>query len=78
MHRFIASGDDPAAEAVLVPDTALTTTQHIAGLEGELGKPVLTANQVTAWYALRVPGRGGAGAWVWAAAGGVGGEAGST
>ena len=56
VYRFIASGDDPAAEAVLVPDTALTTTQHIAGLEGELGKPVLTANQVTVWYALRVVG----------------------
>ena len=56
VYRFIASGDDPAAEAVLVPDTALTTTQHIAGLEGELGKPVLTANQVTVWYALRVAG----------------------
>ena len=56
VYRFIASGDAPAAEAVLVPDTALTTTQHIAGLEGELGKPVLTANQVTVWYALRVAG----------------------
>ena len=56
VYRFIASGDDPAAEAVLVPDTALTTTRHIAGLEVELGKPVLTANQVTVWYALRVAG----------------------
>ena len=56
VYRFIASGDDPVAEAVLVPDTALTTTQHIAGLEVELGKPVLTANQVTVWYALRVAG----------------------
>ena len=56
VYRFIASGDDPAAEAVVVPDTALTTTQHIAGLEVELGKPVLTANQVTVWYALRVAG----------------------
>ncbi len=56
VFRFIASGDDPAAEAVLVPDTALTTTEHIAGLEAELGKPVLTANQVTVWYALRVAG----------------------
>ena len=50
------AGDDPAADAVLVPDTALTTTQHIAGLEVELGKPVLTANQVTIWYALQVAG----------------------
>ncbi len=56
VYRFIAAGDDPAAEAVLVPDTALTTTQHIAALEVELGKPVLTANQVTVWYALQVAG----------------------
>ena len=56
VFRFIAGGDDPAAEAVLVPDTALTTTRHIAGLEVELGKPVLTANQVTVWYALQVAG----------------------
>ena len=56
VYRFIAAGDNPAAEAVLVPDTALTTTRHIAGLEVELGKPVLTANQVTVWYALQVVG----------------------
>ena len=29
----------------------------IAPLEAELGKPVLTANQVTMWSALNVPGR---------------------
>ena len=56
VYRFIAAGDDPTAEAVLVPDTALTTTQHIAGLEVELDKPVLTANQVTVWYALQLAG----------------------
>ena len=56
VYGFVASSDDPAAEAVLVPDTALATTQHIAGLEAELGKPVLAANQVTVWYALLVAG----------------------
>jgi maleate cis-trans isomerase len=56
VYRFIASSDVPEAEAVLVPDTALLTSRHIAGLEAALGKPVLTANQVTVWYALRVAG----------------------
>ncbi len=34
----------------------------IADLEAELGKPVLTANQVTMWAALRVLGRKAVGA----------------
>jgi maleate isomerase len=34
--------------------TNLATYDLIAPLERELGKPVLTANQVTMWAALRV------------------------
>ncbi|MDO0914694.1 decarboxylase [Streptomyces sp. DT2A-34] len=45
------------AEAVLLPDTALHTAAHIPALEAELGKPVLTANQVTVWEALRLADR---------------------
>lgn len=45
------------AEAVLLPDTALHTAAHIPALEAELGKPVLTANQVTVWEALRLTDR---------------------
>ncbi|KOU66454.1 decarboxylase [Streptomyces sp. MMG1533] len=49
--------DDESAEAVLLPDTALHTAAHIPALEKELGKPVLTANQVTVWEALRLADR---------------------
>ncbi|MGW3424497.1 maleate cis-trans isomerase family protein [Streptomyces phaeochromogenes] len=48
------AGDHPEAEVVLLPDTALHTASHIPTLEKELGKPVLTANQVTVWEALRL------------------------
>ncbi|MFD3502778.1 aspartate/glutamate racemase family protein [Streptomyces sp. NPDC058676] len=49
--------DDVSADAVLLPDTALHTAAHIPSLEKELGKPVLTANQVTVWEALRLTDR---------------------
>ncbi|MFH8792415.1 decarboxylase [Streptomyces sp. NPDC017941] len=48
------AGDHPDAQAVLLPDTALHTAAHIPDLEAELGKPVLTANQVTVWEGLRL------------------------
>ena len=51
------AGDHPDAEAILLPDTALHTASCIADLERELGKPVLTANQVTVWEALRLTDR---------------------
>jgi maleate cis-trans isomerase len=46
--------DVPEAEAVLVPDTAMHTLTCIDALEKALGKPVLTANQVTVWAGLRL------------------------
>lgn len=49
--------DRPDAEAVLLPDTALRTVAHIPDLEKELGKPVLTANQVSVREALRLTDR---------------------
>lgn len=52
------SNDSAAAEAVLIPDTALHTARILNQLESELGKPVLTANQVTAWHGLRLAGAG--------------------
>jgi maleate cis-trans isomerase len=51
------AADSPDAEAVLLPDTALHTATYIPALEKELGKPVLTANQVTVWEALRLTDR---------------------
>ncbi|AVH58567.1 MULTISPECIES: maleate cis-trans isomerase family protein [Streptomyces] len=49
--------DHPDADTVLLPDTALHTASHIPALEKALSKPVLTANQVTVWEALRLAGR---------------------
>ncbi|SOD60909.1 Maleate cis-trans isomerase [Streptomyces zhaozhouensis] len=54
--RLARAGDDPGAEAVLLPDTALHSAAWVAELEAELGKPVLTANQVTVWEGLRLLG----------------------
>ncbi|MGW5736061.1 MULTISPECIES: maleate cis-trans isomerase family protein [Streptomyces] len=51
------AGDHPEAEAILLPDTALHTAAYVQDLERELGKPVLTANQVTVWEALRLAAR---------------------
>ena len=45
-----------AAEALLVPDTAIPAWAAITPLEQQLGIPVLTANQVTLWEALRLTG----------------------
>lgn len=49
-----SAGDHPDAEAVLLPDTALHSAAYLTDLELTLGKPVLTANQVTVWEGLRL------------------------
>jgi maleate cis-trans isomerase len=51
------AGDHPDADALLLPDTALHTASHIPALESAARKPVLTANQVTVWEALRLTDR---------------------
>ncbi|MET9452875.1 maleate cis-trans isomerase family protein [Streptomyces cinerochromogenes] len=51
------AADTPDAQAVLLPDTALHTAAHLGLLEKALSKPVLTANQVTVWEALRLTDR---------------------
>jgi maleate cis-trans isomerase len=52
----VGGGHPPEAEVVLVPDTALHTVALLPRLEAELGRPVLTANQVSAWHGLRLAG----------------------
>lgn len=49
---LIDEADDPAAEAIFVSCTNLPTYDIIGPLERELGKPVLTANQLTVWACL--------------------------
>jgi maleate cis-trans isomerase len=57
LRDIAVEGDDPAAQALLFPDTALHTVAHVEALERALGKPILTANQVSAWEGLRLAGR---------------------
>jgi maleate cis-trans isomerase len=57
LFALARAADHPDAEAVLLPDTALHTASHLTVLEKELGKPVLTANQVSVWEALRLADR---------------------
>lgn len=53
----LASGyDQPGADALLVPDTAMRTLALVNTLEARIGMPVLTANQVTIWEGLRLAG----------------------
>ena len=56
IRRLVRAADRPDADAVFISCTNLRTYGLIRELEAELGKPVLTANQVSVWNALRVAG----------------------
>ena len=56
VSAMVVAAERPAAQAILVPDTALHTIARLAELERAVGKPVLTANQVTVWQGLRLAG----------------------
>ncbi len=51
--EIVRAVDRPEADAVFVTCTNVATYDIIGPLERLLGKPVLTANQVTMWAALR-------------------------
>lgn len=55
--RLVWETDTEDAQAVFISCTNMPTYDVIAELEAELGKPVLTANQVTMWHALSLIGR---------------------
>ncbi|MEF9904095.1 maleate cis-trans isomerase family protein [Streptomyces sp. P9-A2] len=57
LFALARAADHPDAQALLLPDTALHTAAHLPALEKELGKPVLTANQVSVWEGLRLADR---------------------
>lgn len=50
------AADCPEAEAVVITSTATRTAGMIRPLERDLGKPVLTANQVLVWHAMHLAG----------------------
>lgn len=51
------TGSHTDADALLIPDTALHSAAWLSDLEQATGKPVLTANQVSFWEALRLCGK---------------------
>jgi maleate isomerase len=53
---LVRQADDAEADAVLVSCTALRTWGILCDLEGELGRPVFTSNQVSLWGVLRAAG----------------------
>jgi maleate isomerase len=52
LHHWVATTVPKEAEAVLIAGNGLRAVGVINALEETLGKPVLTANQVTFWRAL--------------------------
>lgn len=56
VHALARASDHPDAEAVFISCTNLVTYDVIASLETLLGKPVITANQVSMWSTLRAAG----------------------
>jgi maleate isomerase len=54
--ELAVANDHADAEALLIPDTAMHTLGVIDKIEQRIGKPVLTANQVTVWEGLRLAG----------------------
>ena len=63
--QLVREADSENAEAVFVSCSNLATYDVIAPLEAELGKPVITANQVTMWALLESIGRRAVGPHQW-------------
>ena len=63
--QLVRDADSDDAEAIFVSCTNLATYDVIAPLEAELGKPVITANQVTMWGMLETIGRRAVGPHQW-------------
>jgi maleate isomerase len=56
IYEWVRSHVPSSAQAVFVGGNAVRAIGVIAALEEDLSRPVLTANQVSLWYALRTAG----------------------
>ncbi len=56
IYEHCRSTDVPEAQALVVSCTDFPTVELIPRLEAELGKPVVSSNTATFWYALRAAG----------------------
>ena len=54
VYHLAKGVDKPEANSVFIACTGFPTIDIIEKLEADLGKPVITANQVTFWNALRI------------------------
>ncbi|MEU3316562.1 maleate cis-trans isomerase [Streptomyces sp. NPDC048387] len=61
LHDWVAGQVGDAAEAVVIGGNGFRSVGAIEALEATLGRPVLTANQVLLWSALRTAGVGAEG-----------------
>lgn len=52
-YRLVRAHERPDADAYFLSCTAIRSLEVVEALERDLGKPVVTSNQVAAWYALR-------------------------
>jgi maleate isomerase len=58
IYEWAHSHVPSSAQAVFIGGNAVRAIGVIAALEEDLRRPILTANQVSLWYALRVSGAG--------------------
>ncbi len=56
VRKLALAADHPEADVIFLSCTNLRTFGLLEGIQRELGKPVLSANQVTVWAALRTLG----------------------
>jgi maleate isomerase len=56
LHEWVRTHVPPGAEAVFIGGNGFRAVGTIQALEEDLGRPVLTANQVAFWHALRLAG----------------------
>lgn len=56
IYEWVRSHVPPSAQAVFIGGNAIRAIGVIGALEEDLCRPILTANQVSLWYALRVAG----------------------
>ncbi len=57
IHRLALETNDPQGDGLFISCTNFPTIEIIERLEKELGKPVLTSNQASAWAAWKILGR---------------------
>jgi maleate isomerase len=55
-YRLVRAHIRDDADAYFISCTAVRSLEVVADLERDIGRPVVTSNQVAAWHALRMMG----------------------